>query len=99
MGFVYLKNIEIKLKKYDIRLVHFIPGRIRLQSARWTHNVALAERILKELRNQPFVFSLQFTATTGSIVITYDAKHVTNNHELESWFQILNKVYTTEFSK
>ncbi|MCM3766435.1 HMA2 domain-containing protein [Neobacillus niacini] len=94
---IFVKNIEKKLKKYDIKMVHFVPGRIRLQSSRWIKNGDLIERIIDELNTQPFVFSVNFTEITGSVVITYDANHVTENHELESWFQILEQVYTTEF--
>lgn len=98
-GFFLTKNIEKKLKQYDIKLVHFVPGRVRLQSSRWINDVDLIERIIGELKSQPFVFSVQFTKITGSAVITYDANHVTDHNELQSWLQILNQVYTTEFLK
>lgn len=97
--FIFIKNIEKKLKQYDIKLVHFIPGRVRLQSPRWIYDIDMIERIIGELKSQSFVFSVQFTKITGSVVITYDANHDTDHNELESWFQILNQVYTTEFSK
>jgi hypothetical protein len=39
--YMLIKHVERKLGKYDIKMVHFIPGRIRLQSPRWKMNVAL----------------------------------------------------------
>ncbi len=91
--------IKKKLEKYDIKMMHFIPGRIRLQSPRWKTNVNLIGEIVKELQAQPLIFSVQPTSVTGSLVITYDASYVTNMQELDSWFQVLDRVYTTEYMK
>ena len=97
--FMLLKHVERKLGKYDIKMVHFIPGRIRLQSPRWKTNVTLIEKVVKELQAQPLVFSVQSTPVTGSLVITYDASYLTNIQELDSWFRVLDQVYTTEYMK
>ncbi|MGR3774249.1 HMA2 domain-containing protein [Bacillus paramycoides] len=94
--FMITKHVERKLGKYNIRLVHFIPGRIRLQSADWKVKDILVEKIIKQLQVQPFVFSVQSTKETGSLVITYDASYVTNMKELETWLRILDEVYITE---
>ena len=89
--------MERKLGKYDIKLVHFIPGRIRLQSAEWKVNDILLENIIKQSQAQPFLFSVQSTKETGSLIITYDTSYVTNMKELESWFRILDEVYANRF--
>ncbi|MEX0415214.1 HMA2 domain-containing protein [Bacillus sp. C30] len=95
--FMITKHVERKLGKYDIKLVHFIPGRIRLQSAEWKANDILVENIVKQLQAEPFLFSVQSTKETGSLVITYDASYVTNMKELEAWFGILDEVYANGF--
>ena len=97
--YIFFKHVERKLGKYDIRMLHFIPGRIRLQSLRWKTNVTLFEKVVKELQVQPLVFSVEPTTVTGSLVITYDASYVTNIQELESWFRVLDQVYETEYVK
>ena len=97
--YMLMKHVERKFGKYDIKMVHFIPGRIRLQSLRWKTNVDLIQKIVKELQMQPLVFSVQPTTVTGSLVITYDASYVTNIQELDSWFRVLDQVYTTEYLK
>ena len=99
VNYMVFKHVERKLGKYDIQLVHFIPGRIRLQSPQWKKNVTLSEKVVKELQAQPFVFSVQQTLVTGSLVITYDASYLTNIHELDTWFQVLDQVYRTEYIK
>ena len=93
IDFMVIKHVERKLGKYDIKLVHFIPGRIRLQSPQWKTNVTLIEKVVKELQGQIFVFSVKQTPVTGSLVITYDASYLTNIEELDSWFRVLDQVY------
>lgn len=93
IDFMVIKHVERKLGIYDIKLVHFIPGRIRLQSPQWKTNVTLIERVVKELQGQIFVFSVKQTPVTGSLVITYDASYLTNIEELDSWFKVLDQVY------
>ncbi|MGE7768317.1 HMA2 domain-containing protein [Peribacillus sp. NPDC096540] len=95
--FMPMKHVERKLGKYGIQLVHFIPGRIRLQSAEWKENDNLVDKITKKLQAQPFVFFIQSTKETGSLVITYDASYITNMKELEAWFGILDEVYVNGF--
>ena len=97
--FVLYKYVERKLGKYDIHIVHFIPGRIRLQSPQWKTNINLLEKVVKELQAQPIVFSVHPTPVTGSLVITYDASYLTNIQELDSWFQVLDEVYRTAYMR
>jgi hypothetical protein len=97
--YMMMKLVERKLGKYNITLMHFIPGRIRLQSSEWKTNHALVTRIVELLQVQSFVFSVQSTKETGSLVITYDALYVTNIQELETWFGVLDEVYTTKYVK
>lgn len=94
--FIMFKHIEGKLRKYDIKLVHFIPGRIRLQSPRWKTNVTLIEKVVKELQAQLFIFSVQPNLVTGSLVITYNASYLATIQELDSWFRVLDQVYRTD---
>ncbi|UIJ69766.1 metal ABC transporter ATPase (plasmid) [Bacillus cereus] len=70
--FIIMKRVDRKLGKYDIKLVHFIPGRIRLQSAEWKVNDILLENIIKQSQAQPFLFPVQSTKETRSLIITYD---------------------------
>ena len=97
--FIINKQIERKLKQYDIRLVHHIPGRIRLQSPRWVNNSELVGRIVYELQSQPIIYNVQSTLITGSLLITYDAQVEANVQDLELWIQILDQVYAAEKSK
>ena len=91
--YILFNHVKRKLEKYDIKMVHFIPGRIRLQSLQWKTNRTLMEKLVKELQAQSMIFSVQPTFVTGSLVITYDTSYLTNLQELDSWFRVLDQVY------
>ena len=91
--YLLFNHIKQKLEKYDIKIIHFIPGRIRLQSLQWKTNKTLMEKLVKKLQAQSMIFSVQPTFITGSLVITYDTSYLTNLQELDSWFHVLDQVY------
>ena len=91
--YILFNRIKQRLEKYDIKIVHFIPGRIRLQSLHWRTNITLMEKFVKELQAQPMIFSVQPTFIIGSLVITYDTSCIISIQELDSWFHVLDQVY------
>ncbi|MCM3769019.1 HMA2 domain-containing protein [Priestia aryabhattai] len=92
-----MKYVERKLHKLQINLVHFIPGRIRLRSTVWKENKRLVELIISNLKSQVLVYDALFTPDTGSLLITYNASHMTNNKEIEEWFQLIEQIYQEEY--
>jgi hypothetical protein len=91
--YILFNRIKQRLEKYDIKIIHFIPGRIRLQSLQWRKNIPLMEKFVKELQAQSMIFSVQSTFITGSLVITYDTSYITSLQELDSWLRGLDQVY------
>ncbi|MGE8205663.1 HMA2 domain-containing protein [Heyndrickxia sp. NPDC080065] len=96
--FLVKKEVERKLNKYNIALVHFIPGRIRLKSNEWKINESLITKITKQLEKEPFIFSIHFTKETGSLLVTYDSNFVEVSHGMEQWLQLLEQIYEHEYS-
>ncbi|WP_320519530.1 HMA2 domain-containing protein [Priestia megaterium] len=94
---ILMKYVERKLHKLQINLVHFIPGRIRLRSTVWKENKRLVELIISNLKSQILVYDALFTPDTGSLLITYNASHMTNNKEIEEWFQLIEQIYQEEY--
>ncbi|MDR7242842.1 HMA2 domain-containing protein [Priestia megaterium] len=94
---ILMKHAERKLHKLQIDLVHFIPGRIRLRSAVWKEHKKLVELIILNLKSQVLVYDAVFTPDTGSLLITYKASHMTNNKEIEEWFQLIEQIYQEEY--
>ncbi len=95
--FVYLKYVQTKLSKYNIKLVHFLQGRIRLQSKLWMVKNELITSIIERMDAEHFVYQVKYTKETGSLLITYDSTYLTTLDELENWFSILDEVYKKEY--
>ncbi|WP_210611010.1 HMA2 domain-containing protein [Priestia flexa] len=92
-----IKHAERKLNKLNINLVHFIPGRIRLQSAIWIQNKRLIDSITSRLKSEVLVYDAVFTSATGSLLITYNASYMTNTKKIEEWFLLIQKIYAEEY--
>jgi hypothetical protein len=54
------------------KVVHEVPGRLRLRSARLRQNPALAESLLAQLRAAPGVIAAEASLRTGSLLIRHD---------------------------
>ena len=66
-----LKKIERKLNRFDIQIIHFIPGRIRLKSIRWMNDEALLEVLKNRIKQEPIINSVDYNTVSGSMVIEY----------------------------
>lgn len=58
---------------HDAQVVHFLPGRIRLKSAQFKGNPALAQEVQQTLLTLPGVLSVEAQPTTGSVLVLYDS--------------------------
>jgi heavy-metal-associated domain-containing protein len=58
----------------DIRVVHAIPGRIRLKAARVRKNFALAEEIQTRLAAVLGIRQVEVNPHTGSVLVLYEAQ-------------------------
>jgi len=65
-----------------LKLVHALPGRVRLRVARVKGNPSLAQRAQKRLANVPGVIQVEAKPVTGSLLIRYDPLQLTFP---ESW--------------
>jgi hypothetical protein len=56
----------------EIRLVHALPGRVRLQSSRLKGNPSLAQEIAGQLQAVPAITGVTASAVTGSLLLFSD---------------------------
>lgn len=56
----------------DVRIVHFIPGRVRLKVAAIKGKPQLAERMGADFGRIPGVLGIEYNTLTGSVLIRYD---------------------------
>ncbi|HEY9711578.1 MAG TPA: heavy metal translocating P-type ATPase, partial [Oculatellaceae cyanobacterium] len=66
----------------EFRVVHAIPGRVRLRS-RGSSLISASDTVVQQLRQQDGVGEVQTNATTNSLVITFDANTVSLPQMLE----------------
>ena len=59
------------------RVVHAVPGRMRLRFAREEAEPAAVEQLLARLREQPGVRQARFNSASGSVIVEYDPATIT----------------------
>jgi hypothetical protein len=57
----------------DVKIVHFLPGRVRLKVAAIKGNPGLAERLRAAFAQVPGVHDIEYNTLTGSVLIRYDS--------------------------
>lgn len=60
----------------EIRVSHFIPGRVRLRVPAIKGNPALAQKLQLAFSEVPGLTGLSYNTTTGSVLITYDTRRI-----------------------
>ncbi len=77
----------------DIRIVHAIPGRIRLKVAQLRHNPPLARGIQERLGAVRGIQGVEATPLTGSVLVLFDPQAVTAPDSLLTLSQTLNDLF------
>lgn len=68
-----------------VKIMHFIPGRVRLKVEKVKNNETLAKKVKDELLKTLCITEVEINAITGSILIKYDKcaiKDVENSNHL-----------------
>ncbi|CRK81433.1 HMA2 domain-containing protein [Neobacillus massiliamazoniensis] len=85
-------RIQKMLKRHCIEIVHYIPGRIRLQSIFWKNNYDTVGQLICHFENEARIYSVQYTPETGSLVFTYDGSLADNVKLLEAWAEKIERI-------
>lgn len=59
-----------------VRIVHFVPGRVRLKVAAIKGNADRAERMRTDFARIPGVLGIEYNTLTGSVLIHYDGRRL-----------------------
>jgi hypothetical protein len=79
-------RIQKLLIKNQIKIVHYLPGRIRLKSPLWIHQASI-NRLVEELEKEPKILSVIYTKETGSLLIQFDKSPVNDYSLIELWLK------------
>lgn len=77
-----MTKITAQWLESELRVVHAIPGRVRLRT-RGSSLISASDTIVQQLRQQDGVSEVQTNPTTNSLVITFDASTVSLSQMLE----------------
>ncbi|MDD3581731.1 MAG: hypothetical protein PHW74_12005 [Desulfobacca sp.] len=75
-----------------IRLIHAIPGRVRLKIARLKHNQDLARVIHHRFATLPGVRRVEVNTRTGSLLVLFDPQEIISLESLQTLSEILPEV-------
>ena len=82
-----LKKIERKLNRFDIQIIHFIPGRIRLKSILWMNDKALLELLKNRIKQEPIINSVDYNTVSGSMVIEFSKEENIPLSSINKWIE------------
>jgi hypothetical protein len=77
----------------EIRMVHAIPGRVRLKVPKLRHNPTLARLIQERLGAVPGIQGVEVTPLTGSVVVRFDPQIVTAPESLMNLSETLTDLF------
>jgi hypothetical protein len=90
---VHLSNLMVATRiqkiliKNQIKVVHFLPGRIRLKSPFWFNNTNKMMHLVEELEKEPKILSVTYTKETGSLLIQFDKTPLKDYSQIEQWLK------------
>lgn len=76
-----------------LKVVHALPGRVRLKVARVKGNPALARRAQEKLAKVPGIKQVEAKPGTGSLLIHYDTEHLFSMASLEILSATLGELF------
>jgi hypothetical protein len=86
-NFMVATRIQKILIKNQIKVVHFLPGRIRLKSPFWLNKTKRMKHLIEELEKEPKIFSATYTKETGSLLIKFDKTPLEDYLQIEQWLK------------
>ena len=89
-------KINKLLATYGVEIKHRTPGRIRLKIAGWQQHEELFQQLLREVKEDPAIESVQFTPETGSILIYHVEGAHRNSEKQHRWLEIGNKYFAEQ---
>jgi hypothetical protein len=76
-----------------VKVVSFIPGRVRLRVEKMKGNQDFAERVEKELSENSALKLVETKADSGSVLIKYDRKLLKQEHHADELLKSLRRLF------
>lgn len=82
-----IPKIMMQLREQKIRVVHAMPGRLRLQCDSWKNEV-VANSLNQNIVKHPLVLNVTASPVTGSLIIEFVIPHI-SHQELDELIQFI----------
>ncbi|MBH0229759.1 HMA2 domain-containing protein [Halobacillus yeomjeoni] len=96
---LFLKKLDKMLSNYHIKIMHYIPGRVRLSSPYWTGNSKIIDHLKPLLELERKILSVNHTKETGTLLVEYDPTPDVDEKQIEQWFDIVQRVHNDVIKK
>ena len=81
------------MKNDDIKILSFIPGRVRLRVKPIKSNGKLAEQAQKEIAAVPGIQEVTINKLTGSVLLRYEKNMLNNQQSVDAMFATLSHCF------
>ncbi|MBM4764530.1 HMA2 domain-containing protein [Bacillus sp. B15-48] len=96
---IFLKRIEKMLSRYQIKVMHYIPGRIRLACPYWAGDSKIVKELLPILNEEDRIQSVKHTSETGTVLVEFDNSSLVSEEQIETWIQIVQRVHNDRITR
>jgi hypothetical protein len=86
-NFLMATRIQKLLVKNQIKILHYLPGRIRLKSPLWINKTNMMKCLEEELEKEPRIVSVTYTKELGSLLILFDKSPLKDYSQIEHWLK------------
>jgi hypothetical protein len=78
-----------------VKIVHFIPGRVRLRIEKVKHVPQFADSIKQQLNPIPGIRNIVIKELTGSVLIEYDKQALASQQSIDALTNALQNLFPT----
>ncbi|MEW6445122.1 MAG: HMA2 domain-containing protein [Pseudomonadota bacterium] len=77
----------------NVKIVHFIPGRVRLKVPELQGQPMLADQVRGMLGAAPGILELEINTLTGSVLVRYDTRAISRPEAAEALRESLGRLF------
>lgn len=96
---LFLRKLEKMLSNYQIKVMHFMPGRVRLSSPYWTGDSKIINHLTPMLELERKILAVKHTPETGTLLVEYDPTPDVDEKQIERWFETVQRVHNEVITK
>lgn len=85
-------KIMSQFRDQKIKVVHAMPGRLRIQCDSWKHRI-IAHALTEEVKKHPLILTSEASELTGSLLLQFVVPHI-NQEELDELMSYIVQIAT-----